>query len=230
VNWAGKLKLITAAFVLCSVAVLSLSRESLQRYLTLFTPTAESSDAAISAAASSRMRQQKLMESIELTLRHPIFGVGMGVFMPASVEIAKEQGGHVDWEVSHNSYTQVSSELGIPGLLLLLAMYATGFRQLWRLDRKAKRAAREDIRQFSFALIVSLCVLCVHFCFDSMAYVFYMPLILGLVAACSLAYQDPEPLNPEIPIAARLPVPASSGLTPPPAGQIRNPYRFGRRR
>jgi O-antigen ligase len=242
----NRIKLIAAALGVCVFAALSLSHEAMERYMTLFN-SHESGVAASSAEASSRMRQQKLMESIELTLRNPIFGVGMGVFMPASVEIAKESGAKVDWEVSHNSYTQVSSELGFPGILLLLTIYVTAWRQLWQIDRAAKRSERDDIRRLAFALRVALVILCIHFCFDSMAYVFYMPLVMGLVAAFSLVYgpivlgeaQDEE-------AAEILPQDLLPQLTPPPVPQYaygapdaapkspsatgRNPYRFGRRR
>jgi O-antigen ligase len=226
--------------------VFSLSHESLDRYLTVFTSNVRS-DAALSAEASSRMRHQKLMESIELTLRHPIFGVGMGVFMPASVEIAKERGNHVDWEVSHNSYTQVSSELGLPGILMLLALYTIAFRQIWRIDRTAKRLGLDDVRQFSLVLMAAVVVLCIHFCFDSMAYVFYMPLILGLVAAFDTAYnprllmeaENTEPqtapavsaLTHATPQWAYRQTSAAGSAVPAAAAPVgRNPYRFGRRR
>jgi O-antigen ligase len=154
----------------------------------------------------------------------------MGVFMPASVDIAKESGHRGDWEVSHNSYTQVSSELGIPGILLLLAIYVTAFRQVWRVGRAAGRRDREDVRQTSFVLLLALTVLCVHFCFDSMAYVFYMPLITGLIAAFALAYQDSSATADSLP-------PSEGGADSHPAASrlsgryaAKNPYRFGRRR
>jgi O-antigen ligase len=224
VSITNKVKLSITAFLLCGFAFVTLSPEAMDRYLTLFTSKV-SGEAAQSAEASSRLRHQKLMESIELTTRHPIFGVGMGVFMPASVEIAKERGGRVDWEMSHNSYTQVSSELGLPGILLLLAIYVTAFRQVWRIDRAAKRSGREDVRQTSFVLLIALAVLCIHFCFDSMAYVFYMPLITGIAAAFAMAYR-PLTLGEEL---ERVSEPISS-LKPPTAVMQRNPYRFGRRR
>lgn len=243
VSTFNRIKLITAAFAVCVFAILSLSRESMERYMTLFN-SHESGVAASSAEASSRMRQQKLMESIELTLRNPIFGVGMGVFMPASVEIAKEKGSKVDWQVSHNSYTQVSSELGFPGILLLLAVYATAWRQLRRIDKAAKRLEREDIRRLAFALSIALIVLFIHFCFDSMAYVFYMPLVMGLIAAFALAYgpvvlgetgsEEAADLRPQTaptltPQYAYQPAAAAS-KPPARSAPTRNPYRFGRRR
>jgi hypothetical protein len=106
VSISNKLRLVIAAGLLCASAYFMFSSEALDRYLSLFTDKVNSVT-AISAEASSRARQQKLRESIELTTRHPVFGVGMGVFMPASVDLAKERGVRADWEVSHNSHTQV---------------------------------------------------------------------------------------------------------------------------
>jgi O-antigen ligase len=229
VSFVNKIKLVAAGVLFCCIALTTLSPEAMDRYLTLFTSKV-SGEAAQSAAASSRLRHQKLRESIELTIRHPIFGVGMGVFMPASVDIAKESGHRGDWEVSHNSYTQVSSELGIPGILLLLAIYVTAFRQVWRVGRAARRQGREDVWQTSFVLLLGLTVLCVHFCFDSMAYVFYMPLVTGLIAAFALAYQDIGATVDDVPLLE------SGAETQPAASRLvgtyssRNPYRFGRRR
>jgi O-antigen ligase len=234
VSAVNKAKLLLAAFGVCLFAAMTLSPQAIDRYMTLF--TSDVSGAAVrSAEASTKMRHQKLMESIELTLRHPIFGVGMGVFMPASVEIAKEKGNAVDWQVSHNSYTQVSSELGLPGIVLLLAIYFVAWRQVSQLDKASKRLGRGDIRQIAFALRVALVVLCVHFCFDSMAYLFYMPLVLGLIAAFALAYQ------PELSVAGDAKVQeGSAAMTGGAAAtdarftthsvEKRNPYRFGRRR
>lgn len=161
----------------------------------------------------------------------------MGVFMPASVGLAKEKGGPIDWQASHNSYTQVSSELGIPGILILLAIYASAVRQVWRVNREAKRSGHNDRRQYAFAILIAIVVLSIHFCFDSMAYLFYMPLIAGLATALAVTY------GPEL-ATIREPVLAASenasgmltALRPSTApaiagaGRERNPYRLGRRR
>jgi O-antigen ligase len=231
-----KAKIVVAVSVLCVVGLLTLSQPSLDRYLTLFTSHVNG-EAAASARESSRSREQKLRESIELTLRNPLFGVGMGVFMPASVGLAKEKGGPVDWQASHNSYTQVSSELGIPGILILLAIFASALRQVWRIDREAKRAARDNVRQYAFTILVAIVVLLMHFCVDSMAYLFYMPLIAGLATALAMT-EGPEFATEGQPAIAapERAVGELAAMHPSAAPAIatavgeRNPYRFGRRR
>jgi O-antigen ligase len=256
VSFPNKMKIVVVSILVCVFAAATLSHESLDRYMTVFNRNVDG-QAAASAEASSRARAQKLHESIELTLRHPIFGVGMGVFMPASVELAKEEHRQGDWAVSHNAYTQVSSELGVPGLLILLAIYFTAFRQVLQVSRAAKQAGREEVRQIAFTLLLALTVLSVHFCFDSIAYVFYMPLITGLIAAFALVYAPAElravtsspvvegtraiTVAPAVQVAWRqiAPTPAATQLKTGKSQQalsnimsnpLRNPYRFGRRR
>ncbi len=238
VSAGNKIKLLLTMGALVVIATATLSRDSLERYMTLFTSRINT-ETAQSAELSSKTRTQKLQESVELTLKHPIFGVGMGVFMPASVELTKAKGGPIDWQVSHNSYTQVSSELGFPGFFLLIAIYVSAYRQLFRIDRRAKAAGREDIRNIAFTLLLALVVLSIHFCFDSMAYLFYLPLLMGLITAFAAAYL-PE-LAPAIAeSSAALPVavgepefhPVGAGPQPAsiPVQQPRNPYRLGRKR
>jgi O-antigen ligase len=246
VSVGNKMKLLITFAVLVLVAATTLSRESIERYMTLFSSNTNT-EAAQSAALSAKTRTQKLQESIELTLKNPIFGVGMGVFMPASVDLTKAKGGTVDWQVSHNSYTQVSSELGFPGFFLLIALYISAFRQVIRTDKKAKAAGREDIRNIAFALLLALVVLSIHFCFDSMAYLFYLPLMMGLVSAFVGSYGQQlsealdtapasVPSNEPLPAVSPAFQPAVAWGTAPrqempgrPA-TARNPYRLGRKR
>src|SRR5207302_4169399 len=69
---------------------------------------------------SAEARKQLLIRSLELTAQHPLFGVGPGQFN----ELSKA------WHESHNSYTQLSSEAGIPALLIFLALMWRGFKNL----------------------------------------------------------------------------------------------------
>ncbi|MEP6601120.1 MAG: hypothetical protein ABJB49_04840 [Nitrospirota bacterium] len=55
-------------------------------------------------------------------------GVGPGNFPVAYWTESKSQGKPAAWNVSHNSYTQVSSEMGIPGFIVFAAMLFYSFR------------------------------------------------------------------------------------------------------
>lgn len=85
-------------------------------------------DNTAAAYDSYQARQQIFWRSIELSKAHPIFGVGPGNFPQASG----------NWHVTHNSFTEMSSEGGIPALILQILILWCGFKNL----RKSKRFAR----------------------------------------------------------------------------------------
>ena len=65
-------------------------------------------------------RRELLTESIRVTMHHPLFGVGPGNFQAYTQS----------WHVTHNTYTELSSETGLPGLGLFLAILLLTFRSL----------------------------------------------------------------------------------------------------
>ncbi len=96
------------------------------RYLSMFSPHGveqldeHSRERLLGADLdSSDMRQVLLWQSIHMTFEHPLFGVGPGVFSFAAWDERKAnegQGGII--LVTHNTYTQVSSETGFIGFIL----------------------------------------------------------------------------------------------------------------
>jgi O-antigen ligase len=77
---------------------------------------------------SAQSRRALLIESIQLTITHPLFGVGPGQFTEVSGS----------WHITHNTYTQFSSEAGIPALVLFVFLLRRAFKNL-RLDKYAPR-------------------------------------------------------------------------------------------
>jgi len=77
---------------------------------------------------SAETRQALLIRSLESTLKHPVFGVGPGQFEEVSGA----------WQETHNSYTQLSAEAGVPAFLLFLVLLCLTFRNL----RKAQAGER----------------------------------------------------------------------------------------
>ncbi len=70
-----------------------------------------------------------LRQSIQMTFEHPIFGVGPGVFAAASWDERKRAGiGAGNAQVTHNTYTQISSETGIPGFFFFIATVFLSFK------------------------------------------------------------------------------------------------------
>jgi len=70
---------------------------------------------------------------------NPLLGVGPGNFPAAegtlSVFASRQQYGiGVRWNAAHNSYVQIGAELGVPGLLLFVALIASAFGALRRIN------------------------------------------------------------------------------------------------
>lgn len=69
---------------------------------------------------SAQQRRGLLITSLEQTVAHPLTGVGPGEFAQVSGT----------WLQTHNTYTQLSAEMGIPALLLFLALLRHTFKNL----------------------------------------------------------------------------------------------------
>ncbi|MEP6601122.1 MAG: O-antigen ligase family protein [Nitrospirota bacterium] len=133
---------------------------------------------------SSEARWQVLLGGIELTLKHPVFGVGPGNFAGAFYNHSKAQGKNGGWTVSHNSYTEVSSEMGIPGFVLFAAMLYYSFRVTRRvlgIKPTAEYQPPPELVHAGRYLELSLLVVCSGAVFLSMAYhpVFYVAVAMA---------------------------------------------------
>ena len=98
-----------------------------------------------SAAQSSTGRMLLLKESLEITARRPIFGVGLGVYVDAVRGITEAEGQRRAFQqVPHNTYTTISAETGVPGLLLYLGCLVTAWLAVWRARSITLRIPRMD--------------------------------------------------------------------------------------
>ena len=179
----GKVKLgvLTVAMLFVFFAVTP--REILSRYVTIFADASSSDGIAASAQESTMARRQLLQQSLKLTMEHPLFGVGPGIFAVGEAQLAEAEGQRAMWHVSHNSYTQVSSEMGIPGLFLyLFGLWATFQNVLW-FRAHSRIDPTGGVSAMGLALLLSLVGLCVNLTFASMAYLAYLPILTGLSLA-----------------------------------------------
>jgi O-antigen ligase len=109
---------------------------------------------------SAEARRELLRRSINLTIHNPIFGVGPGNF-PAVTQT---------WKVTHNTYTELSSEAGIPALLIFLTFLGLAFRNLRRLRKSPGYRANSQIQLFTSALWASLAAYLVGAAFATTEY------------------------------------------------------------
>ena len=105
--------------------------QSVQRLESLF----NSNEASQAAAESADARKALFMASLEATAQHPLFGVGPGTFQEYQADMAAQQHQKGMWHETHNGYTEISSECGIPALLFYLAAVFITFKSLNRASK-----------------------------------------------------------------------------------------------
>jgi hypothetical protein len=88
------------------------------------------------------------------------------------------------WLQTHNSYTQVSSELGIPAFIVYMAMLFHCFQTLGAVRRKAAGVLEwQRVGRLAECVRLSLIGYCVTSMFTSIAYSYYLPILAALVVA-----------------------------------------------
>ena len=195
VSIVNKLKLAVGGAIALGVILVATPTVLRDRFATVLSQGDATDKLTASAMASTSQRTELLKRSIALTLRHPLLGVGPGNFQPASAAIYGNDMGSA-WLETHNAITQISSELGIPGLLLFCGVLFCCFRSVWRVFRwkpdfgKVTIPAVEEHIQFlkrmGFCLLLSLTSLTLTSFFSSIAYQFYFPTLIGLCAALEM--------------------------------------------
>ena len=201
----GRKLVLLCAVVLCVAGFFSVASTSRNRLTALFT-NAQPYEQDNEANASTQNRTRALKSSLILTIRNPIFGVGPGVFDTAAADLSHESGQRALWLQSHNSYTQVSSETGFPGILLFGGAVLASIVDLLRIRHSRKPHPSSVSRVINCVLLgfVSFAVTCL---FSSVAYQFYFCMMLGLCAATIVAAgRAAVPVRPSLSTVSRAPV------------------------
>ena len=123
--------------VMAALALPFVPQQSVRRLQSVFDSSVETE----SAAASADARRELLKASLAATFSHPISGVGPGVFIIYQADMASAVGQKGMWHETHNGYTQISSECGLPALLLYLSAVFMAFKSF----RKASKYPDPDI-------------------------------------------------------------------------------------
>jgi O-antigen ligase len=156
------------------------------------------------AHGSALQRREMLRKSIDVTLQHPLFGVGPGNFTSINGS----------WKETHNNYTQLSSEGGIPALILFLIIVWRAFANLRETRRVGGKGSEEVL--WASALKASLLGFMVGSFFASVAYLLFPYFLLGYASILREVVSSPEGSGPE-------PVPEKRA--PRPSGDL---FRLGR--
>lgn len=126
-------------------------------------------------------RRELLRLSLQLTIQHPLFGVGPGNF-GAETET---------WRVTHNTYTQFSAEAGLPALMLFLLILFLAFRNLRRVRKMARYRENKEIQLFTSALWASLAAYLVGAAFASTEYTLFPYFMVAYTTALYRIASEP---------------------------------------
>jgi O-antigen ligase len=126
------------------------------------------------ASASAQQRKELLLQSLKVTAQHPLLGVGPGNFEFISGF----------WHVTHNSYTQMSAEGGIPALLLYLLVFWRSIVNLRKVNRYS--ATTKAAAVLSMTLQASLAGYLVGSFFLSLGYHLFPYCLLAYTSALRL--------------------------------------------
>jgi O-antigen ligase len=155
-----------------------LSSHSANRLATLF---ADDSEATTNEAVGSKAtRQYLLQKSIEYTMQHPFLGVGPGEFGDIEGFAARAAGYRGAWQVTHNAYTEISSEAGIPALICILGALVVTARSLRKALLQARLCGDKEVESTIFCVSTGMVGLCVAIFFLAMGFRVYLPAVTGI--------------------------------------------------
>ena len=137
----------------------------------------------------SRDQRRELLErSIQVTLRNP-WGIGIGNFPIVGIHNL----------VTHNAFTQVSSELGLLGLAAYLIFMISPFRKLAAIERTLlAKDERDWFYYLSIGLQASLAAYLVSSFFVAVAYNWFIYYIVAYAVAFRRIYQIEKGLKEEV--------------------------------
>ena len=120
---------------------------------------------------SLEARKQLLIDSLRITAQHPLFGVGPGSFQAVSGT----------WQPSHNTYTGLSSEAGLPALVLFTAVMALSLHKTKKLRKLPGYEADKDIRLWTSGLRAGMAAYMVGAIFATTEYNLFQYFIVGYI-------------------------------------------------
>jgi hypothetical protein len=182
----GKMQIILAGTLFLGVVLTTMPGRLISRYKTVADDEVDVSEMggamAESAATSTQSRKVLLRHSLIFTFRHPLFGVGPGMFTVADDAYMKSIGyPKGTWLGTHNSYTQVSSEIGIPAFLFFVSavwMALKGPYSLYKKTRGDRRLA--ELGTIALGIHYCMVIYAVTILFEHIAYTIMLPVFGGM--------------------------------------------------
>ena len=144
---------------------------------------------------SRDQRQELLIRSIIVTLRNP-WGIGIGNFQIVGIRNL----------VTHNAYTQVSSEIGLLGLLAYVIFMVSPFRKLGAIERTEFAGDKHGwFYYLAIGLQASIVAYMVSSFFVAVAYNWFIYYLIAYAVAFRRIYQIERGLEEEVKAAPLVP-------------------------
>jgi putative inorganic carbon (HCO3(-)) transporter len=150
---------------------------------------------------SVQQRQQLFWQSIKVTKQHPLFGVGQGNFQEVSGV----------WHVTHNSFTEMSAEGGVPAFVLYVLILWCGFKNLKATKRLARRHTESVV--MARALLASLAGYVVGSSFLSVAFQFFPYILVAYTTVLFSIEKKSAAKNRELALISQRALTANSAET-----------------
>jgi O-antigen ligase len=169
-------------------------RETLHRLtLVVMDPTSAHVERGLETAVGSQEARIELQErAIDLTLHHPLLGVGEGMFTNAVDEMVRAKYGvKSGWQGAHNTYLEISAENGIPALIFYVWSLGLCFVLNYRAYKICKRepSMAESLPQ-SLCLVLTTLAFIVGVLFSNSAYDLHADVLVAITAANFLAIRN----------------------------------------
>ncbi|VTU22337.1 Lipid A core - O-antigen ligase [Variovorax sp. SRS16] len=149
-QWRGRLRVLAVALCVGAVVAGTLvwNAPSMQDKLRLGVQELEAAEAGAVSEGSWVVRFYMYRETTRMMLDHPLAGGGLGSWTPEWHRRGPKL--LYDYSMPHNDFLWMGAETGVPGLLILAAIMATGLVVAWR---------RRDLTgRLAFVALLILCV------------------------------------------------------------------------
>jgi probable O-glycosylation ligase (exosortase A-associated) len=116
---------------------------------------------------SAQERQQLLETGLNLAMRHPVIGVGMGNF---HIYTAQDK-------VAHNSYVEIAAELGLIGLIAYLIILFSSMKRMNRIEKEIALSPDPGLREtryYAIGVQGALMAYAIGSIFASIEYLWYL--------------------------------------------------------
>lgn len=160
-----RLLVFVLAISLALALIVFMPGAMVERLASIFNPATDEH-----AGGSVISRRALLVRSLQMMLHHPLLGLGLGNFHTVSI---REQ-------VTHNAYTQVGAEMGVPAMLLYIMFILAAFKRVSGIEKETLWEQHHSrFYYLSVGLQASIVGYMISSFFLSVAYQHYLYYLIG---------------------------------------------------